>query len=504
MKLDLLFNLWQHRWLGAVVALVAGAVAGLFVGLRMPLGPATTTQAITILTIGLLCGLAAGLLMGSRWALLWAPLGYMIAFELLHVGSPLVSAGAPRLNEMYGILALILGRGFHGIIALLPMLLAAELGVRWAHALAGQPAWPTRAAGWVPAGIALLVVVALLVALLRPASTPAILGADGEPLPGSVAELVTLPMNGGNQSLMIRGADVNNPVLLYLSGGPGQSSLPFPRVMFQDIEHDFIMVGWDQRGTGKSYAAMDAETLTPEQAVADTIAVTDYLRERFDEEKIYLLGESWGTLLAVMAAQARPDLYHAVISSGQMVDVADTDTRLYHQAMEAALAKGDTALVAQLEAYGEPPYADTPYANAFMMGLYEQFYAPYMPPQNYQDRGNAAHVGFYGVMGSEYALVEKVNVLRGLIDMFSIMYPQIQTVDLRESATHLDVPVYVLDGTAELAARRDVALEWYAQLDAPIKRIYPLDNAAHAVAFEQYEAFHRILLEDVLPETYGG
>jgi pimeloyl-ACP methyl ester carboxylesterase len=65
------------------------------------------------------------------------------------------------------------------------------------------------------------------------------------------------------------------------------------------------------------------------------------------------------------------------------------------------------------------------------------------------------------------------------------------------------VPFYLVDGTAELAARRDLALEWFEMLDAPIKRILSLDGAAHAPALEQYEAFHRFLVETVVPETYG-
>ncbi len=108
----------------------------------------------------------------------------------------------------------------------------------------------------------------------------------------------------------------------------------------------------------------------------------------------------------------------------------------------------------------------------------------------------------FGILGSEYNFVEKVNVLRGLIDMFTILYPQIQGIDFRRDAVKLDVPVYMLDGQAELAARRDLALEWLDLLDAPIKRIFAFENAAHAVAFEEYEAFHQILLETILPETY--
>jgi pimeloyl-ACP methyl ester carboxylesterase len=82
------------------------------------------------------------------------------------------------------------------------------------------------------------------------------------------------------------------------------------------------------------------------------------------------------------------------------------------------------------------------------------------------------------------------------------MYPQLQEIDFRQDVPQLDVPVYILDGAAELPARRDLALAWYDQLEAPIKRIYTFDNAGHSVAFEQFSALHQILTETILPETY--
>jgi pimeloyl-ACP methyl ester carboxylesterase len=318
-----------------------------------------------------------------------------------------------------------------------------------------------------------------------------------------VAELTTVRINGQDQALLIRGYDVEKPVLLYLSGGPGQSSLPHPRIIFDSLSHDFIVVAWDQRGTGKSYSALDpTSTLTLDQAVEDTIAVTNYLRERFDEPKIYLLGESWGTILGVLTIQRAPELYYAYIGSGQMVNVAETDRRIYHDLLTLAEERGDTEIAAQLRAFGEPPYADLPYANGFVMNHYEMLYQPYTPPEAYLEIGRTASIGPFGVMGSEYNFVEKVNVLRGLMDMFSVMYPQIQHLDFRRDAVQLEVPVYVLDGQAELAARRDLALEWYEQLEAPRKGLYSYENAAHAVAFEQFEEFHRIMMETVVPETY--
>lgn len=312
-----------------------------------------------------------------------------------------------------------------------------------------------------------------------------------------------MKLGGHNQAIMIRGYSANNPVLLYLSGGPGQSDLPFARVMFEDLSRAFTIVSWDQRGTGKSYAALEpTSTLTLEQAVSDTIELTNYLRQRFDEEKIYLLGESWDTTLGVLAVQRQPELYYAWLGSGQMVSQRETDKLLYDDVLELATQRGDEGLAAKMRSFGEPSYRDIPYANAFVMGQYNALYQPYTPPRAYLERGSAANLGPWGMVGSEYNLVEKVNVLRGLIDMFSVMYPQLQGIDFRESVTKLEVPVYIFDGAAELSARRDLALEWFDLLEAPRKELFTFENAAHAVAFEGFEAIQKIMTETVLPETY--
>jgi pimeloyl-ACP methyl ester carboxylesterase len=311
-------------------------------------------------------------------------------------------------------------------------------------------------------------------------------------------------LGGQDQTIMIRGYSTDKPVLLYLSGGPGQSDLPYVRVIFDDLTRDFVVVGWDQRGTGKSYAALEpVARVTLEQAVNDTIELTELLRQRFGEQKIYLLGESWGSTLGVLAAQRRPDLYHAFIGSGQMVSQRETDRRLYHDVLDLAARAGDRALESTMRGYGEPPYRDIPYANAFVMGQYERLYKPYTPPAAYIERGSRANLGPFGVLGSEYNLVEKVNVLRGLIDMFTVMYPQLQGIDFRRDVRRLAVPVYMLDGAAELTSRRDLALEWFNRLEAPQKRVFTFENAAHSVSFEQYQAFYKIMLETITPETYS-
>jgi proline iminopeptidase len=497
-------NVWKDRRMGLVLASLLAAFAGVLVALMLPRGPVTQSQALIVLAGGVIVGVLAGLLMQSRWAMLLVPVVHVLALEIVrpHLLGPTV--GALRLNEVYGVLAFLLGRGFYGLIAVIPMILGAYLGMVMAHEMTGSSGSST-VWRWIPPVLSTLIVFTLGVWIALPASTPAILDTAGKPVPGSIAELTTVRLGGHDQTIMVRAHSPDKPVLLYLNGGPGQSGLPYTRVILSDLSRDFVIVDWDQRGTGKSYAAFEpGSTLTLERAITDTLELANHLRQRFAEQKIYVMGESWGSILGVLAVKRQPDLFHAFIGSGQMVSVLETDRSINKNVLELAARTNNAGLAAKMRGYGQPPYADMPYANVFALGQYDALYKPYRPSQAYMDRGNKSGIGFYGIMASEYNLVEKLNVLRGLIDTFTVMYPQLQTIDFRQDARRLEVPVYILDGTAELSARRDLMLEWFATLEAPKKKIFPLENAAHSVAFEQFEAFDKIMLETVLPETYPG
>ncbi len=131
--------------------------------------------------------------------------------------------------------------------------------------------------------------------------------------------------------------------------------------------------------------------------------------------------------------------------------------RLYQDVLDLAARAGDAGLAQTIQGFGEPPYGDV-FATAFVMQQYDALYQPYSPPESVQQlaAAHASEVGPWGVLGREYNLVEKVSVMRGLMDMFATMYPQLQNIDFRRDVPRLEVPYYMLDGAAELSARRDV------------------------------------------------
>ncbi|HEX5829132.1 MAG TPA: alpha/beta fold hydrolase, partial [Candidatus Limnocylindrales bacterium] len=333
----LLARIRSDRLVGAGLVVALGGVLGLASSIPLPRGPLDSVQGLAVIAVSFLAGLGASTVLRSRWALVLTPLAYMAACELTRIGIAGPAFGPIRLDTPYGIVALIAGRGVHGLLAVAPMVAGAALGLALRR--------PRRARAMVPAGALTVLTAGLAVLVALPGSVPPVVGPDGVPVPGAIAERSTVVLGGLEQTISVRGTSADNPVLLYLSGGPGQSDIAFARALLEPLTADVTIVVWDQRGSGTSYAALEpASTLTLDGAVSDTIELAEHLRARFDEEKVYLLGESWGSTLGVLAAQRRPDLFHAYIGSGQMVSQRETDRIIWRDLLAHARAVGDWTL----------------------------------------------------------------------------------------------------------------------------------------------------------------
>ncbi len=488
----------DDRRVAAVVAVGAAAVWGLAAGWWTPRGPLTSGAGILTIIISLAVGAAAGLLLRSRWAIILAPVTFLVVFELsrLRVDGPMVDGVHA---SFYGAIALVTGRGFQGLVTLVPMALGAAVGVARARARRADPGSGPRPSRWLRrSGAALvgLALVALTVGLARPAATAPITGADGEPLPGSVAELTTVRVGGHDLGVMIRGASADNPVLLFLAGGPGGSELGAMRRHLPELEEHFTVVTWDQRGAGTSYPELDpTDTVTLGGYVSDTIELTGYLRERFDADRIYLLGQSWGTTLGVLAVQQRPDLYRAFIGTGQMVSQRTTDRIFYDDTLAWAQRTGNESLLSELRAAGPPPYETMfPYETALS---HEDDVYPYDHSGNSEGAGQMSE----NLLVPEYTLIDQVHVLGAFMDTFAALYPQLQDIDFRDSAVRFETPMYFVQGAHEAGGRARVFDEWYPMITAPIKDLAVLDTSGHRPLFEQPDEFVDYMVGTVLAGT---
>jgi CubicO group peptidase (beta-lactamase class C family)/pimeloyl-ACP methyl ester carboxylesterase len=379
----------------------------------------------------------------------------------------------------------------HGVFFLAPMVLGAFYGVWLAARLGQESAHIVGAAGWVLSTIAGLAFLWLAAVTARAAVTHPVIGPDSKPLPGSIAELIELPIGGHDQALMIRGRSADNPVLLYLAGGPGGTDLGAMR-LDAGLEQSFVVATWDQRGAGKSYAALDpVVTLTLAQMVTDTIEVTNYLRERFDKEKIYLVGNSWGATLGVLAVQQNPELFHALIGTGQMVSQRETDIMFYEDTLAWAEQTGNDALAETLRKQGPPPYANLLDYEAALG--HEHDWNAYAELDTSKEMPAILFV-------PEYTFMDRINGFRAFLDTFSVLYPQLQAIDFRRDAPKLDIPVYLVSGAHEARGRAVLAAAWFEMLEAPSKEMVVFAHSGHRPLFEEPAAF-AALMERVLAET---
>jgi pimeloyl-ACP methyl ester carboxylesterase len=305
-------------------------------------------------------------------------------------------------------------------------------------------------------------------------------------------------LNGSQQWISIRGKAVNKPVLLFLAGGPGGSQLVTERRALAGLEDSFLVVNWEQPGAGKSFDAIDRSTLTPERYISDGLALVSYLRERFNQEKIYLLGESWGSVLGVWMVQRQPDSFHALIGTGQMVAFLENDLICYNFAMQWAQERGDMKKVAQLQKQGPPPYYGKDVAikeAAFLMDTFNYMNAN---PAIADDGFNT----FQDLASSEYGLYDKLNWFRGALDTLNIVYPQLWKVDFRTQATELEVPVYFLIGRHDVNAPPVLTEEYYELLNAPRKELIWFEHSGHNPWVTESTAFVDVVVNKIVVETY--
>lgn len=343
----------------------------------------------------------------------------------------------------------------------------------------------------------LAVLVGLVAWLERPRSTPPITGDDGRPLPESIAVLEPIRIGGLEQWLLIRGRDRSAPVLLWLHGGPGAAQIPVARAYNGALEEDFIVVHWDQRGAGLSNPRdFDPGTMTFARFIADAREVTAHLKARFDTERIYLLGHSWGTQLGLRLVRDYVEDYHAYIAVGQAVD-PDATVRLAHDWLTERLQEaGDAAGLEKLASLGPPPYRDHQ-AYVTFAGLVTEHGGGIDVPMS--------ELLLKALAAPEYRASDLVAWFRGANRGSGPMWrePAYANFNALSDTPRLDLPVFFLNGRRDYITPLALTRRYHDHVAAPMQDLIVFENSAHAPFFAEPQRFYSVLHE-IKSQTWRG
>lgn len=322
----------------------------------------------------------------------------------------------------------------------------------------------------------------------------------GAPLTKSISEKISAEINGSQQGMFLKGKNAANPVLLFLTGGPGIPDYFLTKEIDTGLEDTFTVCYWDYRGTALSYSPdCKAEDCTTRQFVQDAIAVTDYLRERFGQEKIYLLGHSFGTYIGLLTAQAAPEKYRAYIAMSQIADQPQSELLTYNTMKAEYAARGDQKMVQKLENY-QTDTADTAWLRRW-------FAAPERDTAMHELGGGTmaamksviTGIFFPTLRCTDYTQIERIRIWQGkaFVQKAPVAYDRMEFV-AEDSVPKLEIPIYFLAGKQDLTCCYAMQKEYYDQLKAPLKGFYSFEHSAHSPLFEEPAHAVEIFVNDVI------
>ena len=311
--------------------------------------------------------------------------------------------------------------------------------------------------------------------------------------PNGIDEARYVEIGGIEQWITIRGEDRGNPVLLFLHGGPGDATNPWGYAGFRTWLRYFTVVQWDQRGTGRTLGRNGPSigpTITIDRMTRDGIELAEMLRRTLNQDRIILVGHSWGSILGVRMVKTRPDLFYAFVGTGQVAaDPTRNYTVAYEEVLKAAQRRGDQRAVTELEQVGPPPWRDgrgyavqRRWANLFEGG----------------DRFLASTLGL-ALAAPGYTARDVNDWLSGQRLSAEQLVPQTNAVDTAALGGEFAVPVFVIQGAEDFTTPTSLARSFVASIHAPRKEFVSIEGGGHFAVFMKSDAFLNELVTRVLP-----
>ncbi len=318
-----------------------------------------------------------------------------------------------------------------------------------------------------------------------------------------IASLETVTLGGAEQWVLIRGQDTSNPVLVFLHGGPGSPAIFYGRVAFKSLEQQFTVVTWDQRGCGKSYSAdIDPQSVNFDQLFSDAHELVQLMSVRFNVQKVFLLGVSWGAILGINLADEYPDLIHAYIGIGQPVNPIRGLGISIEFGLEQATALGNQEVHDQLTELQQLWQTDPAlawdqagplkgwlesqgYGDLHDLSLYTSLAQEAGPLTEYTEQDEANE--------QQWQTLYDASPLRQSVDWLLDM-------DLSNDIPRLEVPAVFMNGRWDYKAPLELVEEYAANLIAPAgKHMIRFEQSAHVVFLEERALFRNVMIDTVAP-----
>jgi len=312
----------------------------------------------------------------------------------------------------------------------------------------------------------------------------------------SISSKEFIQINGAKQFILIRGNNIDNPIFLYIHGGPGTSELPLLTHYNKDLENHFIVVYWEQRATGKSYSRKIAEeTHTVSQFVEDGYELSKYLKKRFDKEKIIICGHSWGTIVSTQLAIKYPDLYLAYIGIGQLVDMKKGEQLSFNFTMSKAYEANNEKAINKLHAINNPPYLtieDNP--RWFKQLKAERKWLTYFGGEFYNQKDYRLFTKVY-LKSKDYSVFDMIKFAQGSLFSLKRLWPEIMEINLLNGFTDFKIPVYLIQGKYDYNSPSQLVEEYFNKIKAPEKELLLFEKSGHSANFEENARFNQTIID---------
>lgn len=302
--------------------------------------------------------------------------------------------------------------------------------------------------------------------------------------PQGIQESYKLHVGGIDQWVYVRGQDKANPIILFVHGGPGAPYSPVMWEFQRPLEEYFTVVNWDQRGAGKTYLTVNpgsiANTIHISQYVSDAIEVAEAIRHKYGARKLILMGHSWGTVVGMKAALARPDLFYAYVGIGQVINTRTNEKLSFEYGLEQAKKANNTEAVKELESIAPYP-GTTPITREriIIARKWPQYFgglSAFRSDSKYYFDGPS--------LSPDYDPKEVASIDQGNVFALAKLLPEFLDVDFT-GVKAFPIPVLMFMGRHDYTTPSEPTAAWLQAVHAPYKQGVWFENSAHMIPWEE-------------------